>query len=127
MYLVMAMQGGTALHEKVSRMLSRNHKKPLLKPNKPLVLKDEVANRKIKKGEATCVTEMSMMMACWKQNNFVDALCSNEMQSFYTCVEKAQIAMKDKSGQQAIGQGTRLLPKTVNTLLKKHPTLNREI
>uniref|UniRef100_A0A8C7Q569 Coiled-coil-helix-coiled-coil-helix domain containing 1 n=1 Tax=Oncorhynchus mykiss TaxID=8022 RepID=A0A8C7Q569_ONCMY len=87
----MAMQGGTALQEKVSRMLSRKHKKPVLKPNKPLVLKDEVANRKIKKGEATCVTEMSMMMACWKQNNFVDTLCSNEMQSFYTCVEKAQV------------------------------------
>ncbi|XP_029525355.1 small ribosomal subunit protein mS37-like isoform X2 [Oncorhynchus nerka] len=86
----MAMQGGTALQEKVSRMLSRKHKKPVLKPNKPLVLKDEVANRKIKKGEATCVTEMSMMMACWKQNNFVDTFCSNEMQSFYKCVEKAQ-------------------------------------
>ncbi|NP_001290594.1 coiled-coil-helix-coiled-coil-helix domain-containing protein 1 [Esox lucius] len=123
----MAMQSGTALQEKVSRMLSKNQKKPLLKPNKPLVLKDEVANRKMNKGEATCVTEMSMMMACWKQNNFVDALCSNEMQSFYKCVEKAQIAKKGKSEQHTIGQGGRLAPKQVNTLLKRHPTLQTEI
>ncbi|KAL0964417.1 hypothetical protein UPYG_G00323570 [Umbra pygmaea] len=123
----MAMQSGIALQEKVSRMLSRKQKKPVLKPNKPLVLEDEVANRKIKKGEATCVTEMSMMMACWKQNNFVDALCSNEMQSFYKCVEKAQIAMKAKSDQASIRQGGRLPPKQVNTLLKRHPNKQTEI
>uniref|UniRef100_A0AAZ3R4K9 CHCH domain-containing protein n=1 Tax=Oncorhynchus tshawytscha TaxID=74940 RepID=A0AAZ3R4K9_ONCTS len=38
---------------------------------------------------AMCITEMSMMMACWKQNNFADALCSNEMQSFLQIAVKA--------------------------------------
>ncbi|XP_023863187.1 small ribosomal subunit protein mS37-like [Salvelinus sp. IW2-2015] len=114
----MAMQGGTALQEEVIRMLSRKQKKLVLKPNKPLSLKDEVANRKIKKGEAMCITEMSMMMACWKQNNFADALCSNEMQSFYKCVEKSQIAVKAISEQHIIGQGGCLQPKQATTLLK---------
>lgn len=41
--------------------------------------------------EASCITEMSVLMACWKQNNFVDTLCSNEISSFYMCVEKAQV------------------------------------
>lgn len=41
--------------------------------------------------EASCITEMSVLMACWKQNNFVDTLCSNEINSFYMCVEKAQV------------------------------------
>lgn len=41
--------------------------------------------------EATCITEMSVMMACWKQSNFVDSLCSNEISAFYTCVEKARV------------------------------------
>lgn len=41
--------------------------------------------------EATCITEMSLLMACWKQNNFVDSLCSTEMNSFYACVDKAQV------------------------------------
>lgn len=121
------MQGGTAFHQKVSRMLSRQEKKPILKPNKPLALKDEVASRKMKKGEATCVTEMSMMMACWKQNNFVDALCAKEMKSFYGCVEKAQAEMKAKSKLESVGKGGRLPPKLANSLLKKYPNMRTEI
>ncbi|KAM6956619.1 small ribosomal subunit protein mS37 [Aplochiton taeniatus] len=123
----MAMQGVTAFHQKVSRMLSRQEKKPILKPNKPLALKDEVANRKMKKGEATCVTEISILMTCWKQNNFVEAMCSNEMKSFYSCVEKAQAEMKENSKQEAIGKGARLTPKLANTLLKKYPNMRIEI
>ncbi|XP_038593681.1 coiled-coil-helix-coiled-coil-helix domain-containing protein 1 [Micropterus salmoides] len=122
----MAAQGGTLFQEKVSRLLSRQNGKPVLKPNKTLALKDAVANRKLKKGEATCVTEMSVMMACWKQNNFVDGLCSNEMNAFYTCVAKAQAAMKNKSEQTNI-QGGRLHPKQATTLLKRFPNLRTEI
>lgn len=44
--------------------------------------------------EATCITEMSVLMACWKQNNFVESLCSTEMTSFYTCVDKAQVCVR---------------------------------
>lgn len=45
------MQGGCVIQEKVARLLSKQqHGKPVLKPNKPLALKDEVANRKPKKG-----------------------------------------------------------------------------
>uniref|UniRef100_A0A8C7KJ77 CHCH domain-containing protein n=1 Tax=Oncorhynchus kisutch TaxID=8019 RepID=A0A8C7KJ77_ONCKI len=69
---------------------------------------------------AMCITEMSMMMACWKQNNFADALCSNEMQSFYKCVEKPRydIAVKAISEHHIIGQGGCLQPKKATTLLK---------
>ena len=41
--------------------------------------------------EATCITEMSVLLACWKQNNFVDSLCFTEITSFYTCVETAKV------------------------------------
>ncbi|XP_054456538.1 coiled-coil-helix-coiled-coil-helix domain-containing protein 1 [Anoplopoma fimbria] len=122
----MAAQGGILFQEKVSRLLSRHNGKPVLKPNRTLALRDEVANRKLKKGEATCITEMSVMMACWKQNNFVDGLCSNEMNSFYSCVEKAQAAMKSKS-EQAVLKGGRLHPKQANTLLRRYPNLRTEI
>lgn len=117
----MAAYGGNAFQEKVSRLLSREHGKPVLKPNRTLALRDAVANRKLKKGgktrtgididvnvhahktflnvlashtfstEATCITEMSVMMACWKRNNFVDGLCSNETSSFYKCVQDSQV------------------------------------
>lgn len=122
----MAAQGGILFQEKVNKLLSRHNGKPALKPNRPLALKDAVANRKLKKGEASCITEMSVLMACWKLNNFVDGLCSNEMNSFYTCVEKTQAAMKDK-GEQTSLQGGRLHPKQATTLLKRFPNLRTEI
>ncbi|KAL6101410.1 chchd1 [Pungitius sinensis] len=122
----MAAQGGILFQEKVSRLLSGHNGKPVLKPNRTLALKDSVANRKPKKGEATCITEMSFLMVCWKQNNFVDGLCSNEMNSFYSCVKKAQAAMRSKS-QQTTLQGGRLHPKLATTLLKRYPNLRSEI
>lgn len=44
------MQSGCVIQEKVARLLSKQHGKPVIKPNKHLALKDEVANRKPKKG-----------------------------------------------------------------------------
>ncbi|KAK2848613.1 hypothetical protein Q5P01_008447 [Channa striata] len=120
----MAAQGGVVFQEKVARLISRRDGKPVLKPNRPLVLRDAVANRKLKRGEATCVTEMSLLMACWKQNNFVDGLCFEEMNTFYACVEKAQ--MKNKS-EQGNFQGGYLHPKQATTLLKRYPNLRTEI
>lgn len=122
----MATQGGIVFQEKVSRLLRGQNGKPVLKPNRALVLKDAVANRKPKKGEASCITEMSVLMACWKQNNFVDSLCSNEINSFYMCVEKAQADVKNKAGQSNI-QGGRLPPKQATGLLKRYPNLCKEI
>ncbi|XP_059215321.1 coiled-coil-helix-coiled-coil-helix domain-containing protein 1 [Centropristis striata] len=122
----MSAQGGVLFQEKVSRLLSRQNGKPVLKPNKPLVLRDEVANRKLHKGEATCVTEMMAVMACWKKNNFVDGLCSNQIKGFYTCAEMARAAMRNKSGRDT-PQGGRLPPKQVNTLLKRYPNQQNEI
>uniref|UniRef100_A0A8C7YF84 Coiled-coil-helix-coiled-coil-helix domain containing 1 n=1 Tax=Oryzias sinensis TaxID=183150 RepID=A0A8C7YF84_9TELE len=111
--------------EKVRLLLSRQNGKPVLKPNRALVLKDAVAIRRPRKGEATCITEMSVLMACWKQNNFADALCSTEISSFYTCVSKAQAAMKNQS-EQSLHQG-RLPPKQALTLLKRFPNIQSEI
>ncbi|CAL1577725.1 unnamed protein product [Knipowitschia caucasica] len=114
------------IQDKVRRLLSRQNGKPVLRPTRPLSLKDAVANRKPHKGEATCITEMSLLMACWKQNNFVEDLCSTEVQNFYSCVHSAQVAMKNKTA--AAGQDTgRLLPKQATTLLKRFPKLSSEI
>ncbi|XP_071337739.1 small ribosomal subunit protein mS37 [Trachinotus anak] len=122
----MAAQGGAPFLEKVRKLLGRQDGKPVLKPNRTLALRDAVANRKLKKGEATCVTEMSVLMACWKQNNFVDDLCSNEMKAFYSCIEKARASMKSKSDQSSI-QGGRLHPKQATVLLKRYPNLRTEV
>lgn len=31
------------------------------------------------------------MMACWKQNDFNDAACAEEIRMFYDCVAKAEV------------------------------------
>ncbi|XP_019959112.1 small ribosomal subunit protein mS37 [Paralichthys olivaceus] len=122
----MAAQGGIQFQEKVSRLLSRHKGKPVLKPNRTLALRDAVANRKLQKGEASCITEMSVLMACWKQNTFVDGLCSNEINTFYACVKEAQAAAKNKSEQNST-QGGRLHPKLATSLLKRYPNIRTEI
>lgn len=114
------------IQEKVSRLMSRQNGKPVLRPNRPLSLKDAVANRKPNKGEATCITEMSLMMACWKQNNFVEDLCSSEVQAFYSCVQSAQAALKNKSAVAGQDKG-RLPPKQATRLLKRFPNIRTEI
>lgn len=116
-----AMQSGLLIQEKVARLLSKQHGAPVLKPNKPLVLKDEVANKKPKRGEASCVTEMALLMACWKQNDFNTQLCSNEVGVFYSCIKKAQAEARERLKAQTSAQGGQLLPKQATTLLKRYP------
>ncbi|KAI4886227.1 hypothetical protein NFI96_023511 [Prochilodus magdalenae] len=121
----MAVQGA-GVEALLRRVLSRERGRPVLKPNKPLRLKDEVANRRPEKGEATCITEMSVLMACWKQNDFNNMVCSNEVSAFYRCIEKAQ-AEREKAKTQTLVQGGRLPPKQVTKLLKRYPNLRQDV
>lgn len=54
----MATQGGIQYLEKVNRLLSKQNGKPVLKPNRALILKDKVANRKMKKGGTNTVVSL---------------------------------------------------------------------
>ncbi|KAM5236568.1 small ribosomal subunit protein mS37 [Ctenodactylus gundi] len=95
-----------------------NPRKPILKPNKPLILADRVGERRREKGEATCITEMSVMMACWKLNEFRDEACGKEIKDFFDCAARAQAARKMKSIQETMGM---LPPKKLNKLLQRFP------
>ncbi|KAM9847623.1 small ribosomal subunit protein mS37 [Aulostomus maculatus] len=121
----MAAQRGVVLQEKVRRLVHPPSGKPVLKPNRSLCLKDTVIPRNPWRGDSLCITELSVMMACWKENNFEDALCSNEIKSFYSCVEIARAAMKNKSTLTS-RQG-HVASKQAITLLKKYPNINFEI
>ncbi|XP_053306024.1 coiled-coil-helix-coiled-coil-helix domain-containing protein 1 [Spea bombifrons] len=116
---------GVSLQNKVAKLLSRRNGKPVLKPTRALALADTVANRRPGLGEATCITEMSVMMACWKQNTFSDAPCSKEIETFFECVKKAEATRK--SGLHREVQAGRLPPKQLNQLLKRFPNINHEI
>ncbi|ELK09528.1 coiled-coil-helix-coiled-coil-helix domain-containing protein 1 [Pteropus alecto] len=95
-----------------------NPRKPILKPNKPLILANRVGERRRERGEATCITEMSVMMACWKQNEFRDETCRKEIQDFFDCASKAEAARKMRSIQ---GESGNLPPKKLNMLLQRFP------
>ncbi|XP_012863557.1 coiled-coil-helix-coiled-coil-helix domain-containing protein 1-like [Echinops telfairi] len=98
-----------------------NPQKPVLKPNKPLVLANFIREQRREKGEATCITEMSMMMACWKLNEFHDEPCRKEIQDFFDCASRAEAAGKMKSIQDTRGESGNLSPKKLNRLLQKFP------
>uniref|UniRef100_A0A8D0DPS6 Coiled-coil-helix-coiled-coil-helix domain-containing protein 1 n=1 Tax=Salvator merianae TaxID=96440 RepID=A0A8D0DPS6_SALMN len=91
--------------------------RPREKFPRALVLADKVSNWIMKQGEATC-TEMTLRMACWKQNEFSDSACSKEVQTFLDCVAKAEAEHKRQSLQESMGQSKTLDSKEINKLLK---------
>ncbi|XP_061490759.1 small ribosomal subunit protein mS37 [Rhineura floridana] len=88
-----------------------------------LVLANQVSNRRLRLGEASCITEMSLMMACWKQNEFSDTTCAQEIQTFFDCSAKAEAERKERIRQQLLGQSENLDSKQVNKLLKRFPNI----
>ncbi|XP_058527321.1 small ribosomal subunit protein mS37 [Ochotona princeps] len=98
-----------------------NPRRPVLKPSSPLILANRIGERRREKGEATCITEMSVMMACWKQHEFRDGACSQEIQNFLTCASKAEESRKMKSLQESSGHSGNVPPKILNNLLQRFP------
>ncbi|XP_076980493.1 small ribosomal subunit protein mS37 [Tamandua tetradactyla] len=98
-----------------------NPRRPVLKPNKPLILANRVGERRREKGEATCITEMSVMMACWKQNEFRDEACRKEIQEFFNCASKAEATRKMRPIQETLGEFRSLPPNKLNKLIQRFP------
>ncbi|KAK7111716.1 small ribosomal subunit protein mS37-like [Littorina saxatilis] len=74
----------------------------------PPVLRGYVSNKSDKLTKAQCVEEMSVLMACWKRNDFNQQRCSPELATFQKCAVAAQAA--EKAAREAAKQG-----KTVDT------------
>nr|XP_020861688.1 alpha-(1,3)-fucosyltransferase 11-like isoform X1 [Phascolarctos cinereus] len=74
--------------------------------------------------EATCISEMSLMMACWKQNEFSDTICSKEIEDFFDCASKAEAERKQKAKQELLGSSGNLTPKQTNKLLGRFPNIS---
>ncbi|XP_026566758.1 coiled-coil-helix-coiled-coil-helix domain-containing protein 1 [Pseudonaja textilis] len=90
-----------------------------IKAKLPLVLGDRVSNRRLKLGEASCVTEMALMMACWKANEFSDSACAKEITTFFECAAKAE-AKKKATPEESSGN---LDSQQVNKLLGRYPNI----
>ncbi|NXT17743.1 CHCH1 protein, partial [Syrrhaptes paradoxus] len=110
----------------VSGQWRQKKRPPVIRPTRPLVLANKVANRREQTGEATCITEMSVMMACWKQNDFNDTACAEEIRMFYDCVAKAEKERKDQNEDILSSRGN-LSSSKVNKLLRRFPQITRYV
>ncbi|KAM6264388.1 small ribosomal subunit protein mS37 isoform 2-T2 [Spheniscus humboldti] len=110
----------------VSGQWRQKKRPPVLRPTRPLVLANKVANRREQAGEAMCITEMSVMMACWKQNNFNDTACAEEIRMFYDCVAKAE-ERKNQNEEDALSPRENLTSSKVNKLLRRFPQITRYV
>uniref|UniRef100_A0A5F8GS45 Uncharacterized protein n=1 Tax=Monodelphis domestica TaxID=13616 RepID=A0A5F8GS45_MONDO len=86
-----------------------NAKRPMLKPNTPLVLAKGVGAGRRELGEATCTTEMSLMM---------------EIEDFTSRASKAEAERKQKAKQEYLGSSGNLTPKQTNKLLSRFPNIS---
>ncbi|NWH52198.1 CHCH1 protein, partial [Fregata magnificens] len=118
----------------VSGQWRQKKRPPVIRPTRPLVLADKVANRREQAGgelpapgQATCITEMSVMMACWKQNDFNDTACAEEIRMFYDCVAKAEKERKDQNEEDTLSPRGNLTSSKVNKLLRRFPQITRYV
>lgn len=91
----------------------------------PLKLRGFVSGKSDSISEVSCIHEMSVMFACFKDNDFNQSLCSKEIDKFQRCYTSHLTTKKAKKEKEAKGILTpgekKLSHKQVNTLLKMFP------
>ncbi|CAG9836257.1 unnamed protein product [Diabrotica balteata] len=93
----------------------------------PLKLRNAVSGKGGKTSDICCIYEMSVMFACFKENEFNQSVCSKEIESFQKCYKNHLDTKKIKQQKEAKGvliPGEKELShKQLNTLLKKFPNV----
>ncbi|XP_064644854.1 small ribosomal subunit protein mS37-like [Lineus longissimus] len=88
---------------------------------------EKLANAVSGKGDRVqgnlCLQELSLMLACWKDNDYSEVPCAKETQAFEKCWHTALV---EKARRQKISEGTiigkgPMSSKQVNSLLKRYP------
>ncbi|XP_018561759.1 coiled-coil-helix-coiled-coil-helix domain-containing protein 1 [Anoplophora glabripennis] len=111
----------------ISALLARgNPKEPVpFQEILPLKLKPVVSGKGDKSSDVCCVHEMSIMLSCFKENEFNQSLCSKEIEMFKTCYKNHMDTKRLKKAKEAKGILTpgekSLSHKQINVLLKQFP------
>ncbi|XP_067671222.1 small ribosomal subunit protein mS37-like [Haliotis asinina] len=91
----------------------------------PPILKDSVPETGGKTKVAVCLQQMNVMMACWKNNDFNERKCSEEIKAFSECIEKSNTEARTLQEAERLGQADSVAGKptsrTINKLLKRYP------
>ncbi|XP_071952202.1 small ribosomal subunit protein mS37-like [Antedon mediterranea] len=117
------------MSKRFNEIIIRNVYKPdpKIPLQKPFALRNNVSLRKNKKEAASCLTEMSILLACWKKSSYNDADCLKEISAFQKCFnesekEKRAFAAAAREGKIEAGRTT---SEQLNRLMKKFPQRNR--
>lgn len=91
----------------------------------PLKLKPVVSGKGEKSSDVCCIYEMSVMLSCFKDNDFDQSLCSKEIDMFKTCYKNHMETKRGKKAKEAKGILTpgekSLSHKQINMLLRQFP------
>lgn len=94
----------------------------------PLKLKPLVSGKGGKVSDVCCIYEMTLMLACFKENEFGATGCAKEIEDFKKCYVNHVTAKRNKIARESKGLLTagekNLSPKQINLLLKKYPNIN---
>ncbi|XP_019357970.1 PREDICTED: coiled-coil-helix-coiled-coil-helix domain-containing protein 1 isoform X1 [Gavialis gangeticus] len=71
--------------------LGGNKRYQRIRPPLPLVLDNRVLERRQEQPERPCLTEMMLLMSCWKKNEFSDPPCAGEIRAFHDCLAKSKV------------------------------------
>ncbi|XP_017768519.1 PREDICTED: coiled-coil-helix-coiled-coil-helix domain-containing protein 1 [Nicrophorus vespilloides] len=93
----------------------------------PLKLKQRVSGKGDNSSDVCCIQEMSLMLACFKLNEFDQSLCSKEVQNFSKCYQghlqtKQKQKEMDEKGILRMGERN-LSHKQLNKYLRKFPNI----
>ncbi|XP_072165364.1 small ribosomal subunit protein mS37-like [Diadema setosum] len=111
------------MSKRLKEIIMRNHYKPTeyINMSKPLALRDKVSLKRTRAEAATCITEMAVLMSCWKQHDFNDSDCSEEINLFNKCIAEAEATRRQLTQAGKTGSNQRLTSKQLNELLWKYP------
>lgn len=91
----------------------------------PLRLKKTVSGKGDKTSDVACLQEMAIMLACFKNNDFNQALCAKEISNFQGCYKDFAEKSNAKKGLEKKGilipGEKKLTYKQVNALLRRFP------
>ncbi|XP_066960593.1 small ribosomal subunit protein mS37 [Macrobrachium rosenbergii] len=91
----------------------------------PISLRDHVSGKSDKQKNVACIQELSVMLACLKDNDFSDSRCFKEINALKSCNEKYMNSERLKKLQDRTSELTpyekNLSHKHLNHLLKKYP------
>ncbi|XP_074648559.1 small ribosomal subunit protein mS37-like [Tubulanus polymorphus] len=92
-------------------------------PALPLQLADKVSSRGDPRNKPICIHDLSVLLSCWKSNDYNQSLCSKELQTFNKCWDDAIAAAmaKRKNPTEQTQSDGKLSKHQVNNLLKRFP------